>query len=77
MRCSSTLPLGGNSNNGSIDGAFARNFNNDASNANWNRRGRVTMSYNFKNLKSTGECLGTKIAQLMFSGFTKTSRQRI
>ena len=76
MRCSSTLPLGGNSNNGSIDGAFARNFNNDASNANWNRRGRDYV-LKIKNLKSTGECLGTKIAQLMFSGFTKTSRQRI
>lgn len=35
--------LGGNSNNGANDGAFARNFNNDASNSNWNRRGRRTI----------------------------------
>lgn len=34
--------LGGNSNNGAIDGGFARNFNNDAANANWNRRSRGT-----------------------------------
>ena len=76
MRCSSTLPLGGNSNNGLIDGAFARNFNNDASNANWNRRGRDYV-LKIKNLKSTCDCLVTNIAQLMFSGFPKTSRQRI
>lgn len=36
--------LGGNSNNGASDGAFARNFNNTASNSNWNRRGRRTIS---------------------------------
>lgn len=35
-----TCPSGGNSNNGVICGPFARNVNNDASNANWNRRGR-------------------------------------
>ena len=33
-------PSGGNSNNGVICGPFARNVNNDASNVNWNRRGR-------------------------------------
>lgn len=33
-------PSGGNSNNGVICGPFARNVNNDAWNANWNRRGR-------------------------------------
>lgn len=32
--------VGGNSNNGSNDGAFARNVNNDATNSNWNQRGR-------------------------------------
>ena len=31
---------GGDSNAGVICGPFARNVNNDASNANWNRRGR-------------------------------------
>ena len=35
--------LGGNSNNGDKCGGFARNFNNDASNTNWNRRGRETI----------------------------------
>ena len=37
------LPAGGNSNNGAICGPFARNVNNDASNANWNQRGRVAI----------------------------------
>jgi hypothetical protein len=35
--------LGGNSNNGDKCGGFARNFNNDATNENWNRRGRETI----------------------------------
>lgn len=50
-----TLPrLGGNSNNGARYGAFARNFNNDASNQNWNRRGRETISKTYYGLRSCG-----------------------
>lgn len=33
------LPVGGNSNNGSICGVRCRNLNNWASNSNWNQRG--------------------------------------
>lgn len=38
--------LGGNSGCGAVDGGFARNFNNDATNSNWNRRCRGSMVKN-------------------------------
>ena len=40
--------LGGNSNNGAICGSWARNFNNDAGNANWNQRGRATRYFKYQ-----------------------------
>lgn len=65
-----TLPrLGGNSNNGAIDGAFARNFNNDASNQNWNRRGRETILS--RNLWV--KILRQRISQLNEDAYTKAS----
>ena len=36
--------LGGTSNGGAFDGAFARDFDSDASYQSWRRRGRVTMN---------------------------------
>lgn len=50
--------LGGNSNNGDKCGGFARNFNNDASNTNWNRRGRETI---FRDKKLMGEDLAATV----------------
>ena len=50
--------LGGNSNNGDKCGGFARNFNNDATNENWNRRGRETI---FRDKKLMGEDLAATV----------------
>ena len=51
--------LGGNSNNGVADGAFARNFNNDAGNSNWNRRGRRTIFVSILRVRISSRSRGT------------------
>lgn len=43
-RCSASLILGGNVNNGAIDGVFCFNVNNLPSNSNWNNGASVAYS---------------------------------
>jgi len=66
--------LGGNSNNGDKCGGFARNFNNDASNTNWNRRGRETI---FRDKRLMGEDLAATVRNHTMEFYQATaSRQK-
>ena len=67
------LLLGGNSNNGTNDGAFYGNWNNTASNSNWNNGSRphLLILYDCISISRLCPCLLTKIVSAVSETATR------